>query len=182
MTSAVYQDAYACGLFLAHYVTGWVVQKQCWDRVWCAGYLLRVGIYEGEKDVEPGRWEVNLWYMVWNKIHILWQFSSVQFSCSIMSDSLWPHFMARKEFKHKYFFLPFGFLSPLYCALCICVMHRPNPPNPWKYLVNHNCILLAPTRQLLKKITFLLNLVRGHMTHDPLLARLYELPIIHHFM
>ena len=119
----------------------------------------------------------------WCEIKSVFYGSSVQFSHSIVSDSLRPHFMARKEkFKHKYFFLPFGFLSPLYCALCICVMHPPNPPNPWKYLLNHNCILLAPTRQLLKKITFLLNLVRGHMTHDPLLARLYELPITHHFM
>lgn len=42
-TLVICQDSYMCGLLLALYVTGWEVQKQCWDGVRSAGYLLGIG-------------------------------------------------------------------------------------------------------------------------------------------
>lgn len=44
----------------------------------------------------------------WNKIHALWQ--------------------DKKKLNIKHFSLPFGHLSPLRCASCICIKHRPNRP------------------------------------------------------
>ena len=53
--------------------------------------------------------------------------------------------MAREEkFRHRTFSLLFGLLSPLYCALCVCILHRQNLPiDRNSYLTINSSILLA---------------------------------------
>ena len=74
----------------------------------------------------------------------------------------------KKNLNIKKFSLPFGFHSPFYCASCICLMHRPDLPHQQKYLLNHkeqHSPSISKTTP--SKITFLLDLVRDHMTyHD----------------
>ena len=65
--------------------------------------------------------------------------------------------------KKNFFSLLFGLLSPRYSVLCICIIHHPDLPSGRNTCstIKSN-ILLTQERKFLKKITFLLNLVRDN--------------------
>ena len=54
-----------------------------------------------------------------------------------------------RKIETKKFSLPFGLLSPLYCALCICI-DQTSPIGRNTCSTIRNNTLLAPARQLLK--------------------------------
>ena len=80
--------------------------------------------------------------------------------------------MEREEkFKQKTS-LPFGLLSPLYCAFHICITLT-KPPSQQKYLFNHKEQHFPHSNKtILLKILFHLDLLRVHMTHHFVLADL----------
>ena len=72
--------------------------------------------------------------------------------------------MVRQEkLNRSKFSLPFVLLSALSCALCICITDGSKPPHWQKYLLNHKeGHLPSINKSTPQKITFLLNLIRGH--------------------
>ena len=74
----------------------------------------------------------------------------------------------KKNLNIKNLFLSFGFLSPFYCALCICIRHRPNLRCWQKYQLSpkeKHSPSIKKTTLLDGKVTFLLDLVRGSHHH-----------------
>ena len=117
----------------------------CWDRnehplvprTWQTWSLI-AGLSDSQRSCLFSELPHN--WLLWNKTHILWQ---------------------DKKNVNKDFSLPFGPLCPpsVQCAPAPCI-HQTSLRQ--KYPLSRKSNILASTRQLLKKITFLLNLVKGH--------------------